>query len=318
MVRFLSLAWLLWLGLSTAAWSQPCSGPVRLVAGLSPGGGMDAVARMLAQQAAMRLKQPVVVENRLGAGGNLAAEFVARAPRDGCTIIIRGNEHNVNAVIYSRPGYEPRDFAPILRVVAGPAVIVAASNQPFKTLGAMVDYARAHPGKLAYGTGGIGTANHVFAEVLAKAARISLLHIPYKGAAPAMADTVGGVLPLSFGSVAAALPYIQSGRLTPLAVTGPARWPTLPDVPTLAEAGYPAATMVYWMGLLAPAGTQPAAIGRLGDAFRAALQDPALKERLLAMGYQAEGGSPQDFEQFLRQDERLSRKLMQDLQLKVD
>lgn len=300
------------------AFAQDCAGPVKLVAGLAAGGGMDGVARMMAQGVTARFNRPMIVENKVGASGNIAAEVVARSPRDGCTIIIRGNEHNVNPLIYSRAGYEPADFAPIVRLVSGPGVLVASANAPFKNIAGMIDYAKAHPGKLSYGSSGIGSANHVFAEMFLLAAKLDVVHVPYKGASLAMADTIAGTVPLSLGSIASALPYIQSGKVIPLAVTGPQRWPTLPNVPTLAEAGHPEATMVYYMGLLAPAGTPPAAIDKLNQQFRAVLDEPAVKEKLQTFGYDAVGGTPQDFDAFLQEDLRMSRKLMQELKIKVE
>ena len=300
------------------ALGQECSGPLKLVVGLAAGGGMDVVARLLANSVTTRFSHTIVVENKTGASGNIAAEYVARAPRDGCTIIIRANEHNVNPLIYTRAGYEPGDFAPIVLLVRGPSVLVANPNQPFKTLSAMMEYARSNPGKLSYGSSGIGGGNHLFAETFLKAARLDILHVPYKGAALAMQDTISGNVPLSMGSVASALPYIESGKVIPLAVTGPKRWPTLPNVPSVAETGFANATTMAWMGLFAPAGTSKAAIDKLNQEFRAALEEAAIKEKLLTLGYEVAGGSPQEFDTFLQDDLRAMRKVVQELNIKVE
>lgn len=317
MIRVFLLACLLLLCRSPA-WAQECSGPMRLLVGLAAGGGFDAVARILAQRVTERFGHPIVVLNKAGASGNIAAAYVAKAPHDGCTIIIRGNEHNVNPLIYTRAGYEPKDFVSIVRVLRGPGLLVASASQPFKTLREMVEYAKANPGKLSYGSSGVGAPNHVFVEMFLRSASINLVHVPYKGAAPAMADTVGGVVQLSLSSVVAAQPFISSGKVIPLAITGPKRWPTLPTVPTLSEAGYPDATMEYWMGLFAPAGTPMPVIEKLNQEFRAVLNDESVKEWMLAQGYDPVGGSVQDFDKFLEKDRRVSGTLMRELKVRVD
>jgi tripartite-type tricarboxylate transporter receptor subunit TctC len=301
-----------------SAWAQQCSSPIRMIVGLSAGGGLDAVARMLAQRFAERFGETMIVENKVGATGNIAAQFVAKAPHDGCTLIIRGNEHNVNPLIYSSAGYEAKDFDPVIRVLRGPAVLLAGTNQPFKTLADMVRYAKANPGKLSYGTSGIGSANHVAMELFVQAAKIDVVHVPYKGAAPALADTAGGTVPLSMGSIAAAQAFITSGKLIALAVTGPHRWPTLPDVPTLVDAGYPSAVMENWNGIFTPAGTPLPIREKLNREFRLILEEPAIRERLLVQGFEPVGGNIDDLRRFMQEDERASRELMQALKLKVD
>ena len=301
-----------------SAWAQQCSGPIRMIVGLSAGGGLDAVARMLAQRFTEKFGETMIVENKVGATGNIAAQFVAKAPHDGCTLIIRGNEHNVNPLIYSSAGYEGKDFDPVIRVLRGPAVLLASTNQPFKTLADMVRYAKANPGKLSYGTSGIGSANHVAMELFVQAAKIDVVHVPYKGAAPALADTAGGTIPLSMGSIAAAHAFITSGKVIALAVTGPKRWPTLPDVPTLVEAGYPSAVMENWNGIFTPAGTPLPLREKLNREFRQILEEPAIGERLLIQGFEPVGGNIEDLSRFMQEDERVSRKLMQALKLKVD
>ena len=317
MIRTLAIAFalLLW---HVPASAQDCPQPLKLVVGLAAGGGMDVVARLLANSVTSRFNRTIVVENKTGASGNIAAEFVARAPRDGCTIIIRANEHNVNPLIYTRAGYEPGDFAPVVLLVRGPGVIVASPNQPFKTLAAMMEYARANPGKLSYGSSGIGGGNHIAAESFFRAAKLEIVHVPYKGAALAMQDTIGGNVPLSVGSIASAIPYIESGKVIPLAVLGPKRWPTLPNVPSISEAGYADATTVYWMGLLAPTGTPKAAIDKLNQEFRAVIEEAPIKEKLLSLGYETAGGPPQDFDLLLNDDLRAMRKLVRELNIKVE
>jgi tripartite-type tricarboxylate transporter receptor subunit TctC len=316
-VRMVPLMSLLAFGVSSAI-AQECSGPIKMVVGLAAGGGLDIIARLFAQRIAARFNQPMIVENKVGAAANIAAEYVARAPADGCTLTIRDNSHNVNPLIYTRAGYETKDFAPVVELTTGSGVIVVGATQPFNTLAGMVEYAKANPGKLSYGSSGIGSGNHLFAEIFLRAAKIDVVHVPYKGAALAMADTAGGQVQLSLGSIASAQPYIDSGKVIAVAVTGPKRWPTLPNVPSFSEAGYPDATMVYWNGILAPTGTPPAVINKLNQEFRAVLEEAPVKERLLALGYEPAGGSPEDFARFLEQDERTIRKLVQELKLKVE
>ena len=301
-----------------AALAQECPGTQRLVVGLATGGGMDALARQLAQRVGVRFGRTIVVENRSGASGNIAAEFVARAHHDGCTLIIRGNEHNVNPLIYARAGYEPKDFVPVVRAISGPAVIFAATNQPFKTLSGLVEFARANPGKLSYGSSGVGGANHVVTEMFLKSAQIDVTHVPYKGGGPAVTDAAAGHIALVVTSYSSAEAFVIAGKLIPLAVTGPSRWKSLPDIPTVAESGFPEATYSYWMGIFAPTGTPLAVREKLNEEFRAVLDEAPVRDRLLQQGFLTAGGSVSDFESFLREDERISRRLMQHLRLKVE
>lgn len=300
--------------------AQDCApNPLRLVLGLSAGGGMDVLARMLSERMATRYGQTVLVENKVGASGNIAAEFVARAPRDGCTLLFTANHHNVNPMLYAKAGYDPQnDFVPVIRAVEGASVLVANPDRPFKNLKQLVDYARAQPGKLSYASSGIGLPNHVAMEMFIRAARIDVVHVPYKGAAPAITDVIGGVVPLAMASTAAAQPYIASGKLVPLAVSGRSRWPTLPDVPTMAEAGYPEATNIIWLGILAPAGTPPAFRAKLNTQLNSILQEKAVRDRLFAQGFEPANEGVAEFETFLQEDLRVSRKIMQDLKLKVE
>lgn len=303
--------------LPAAASAQDCTAQ-RIVVISAPGGGGDTVARLFAQRLTARFGRTVIVENRAGAGGNVASEHVARAPKDGCTLLLTGNNHNLNPLIYARAGYETRDFAPVHRGLSGPALMVAATNQPFKTLAELIAHAKANPGKLAYGTSGIGSPNHIAMEMFLRAAGLSMTHAPYKGAAPAMADTVAGVLPVSVGSVASSAPFVTSSRVVPLAVTGPRRWPTLPNVPTLAESGYPEAVLVYWTGFLAPAGTPAPVLEKLNREIGQILEEPEVREALLRYGYQPEPSTVQETARFLADDEATSRRLVQQLRLKAD
>lgn len=297
--------------------AQDCKGPQRIIFGFAAGGGGDALTRAVAERLATRTGRTVIVENRVGASGNIGSAYVAKAAPDGCTLLLTGNHHNLNTMIFSKAGYEAADFAPVIHVASSPSVLVASPSAP-ATLQGLIAKARANPGKMSYGTSGIGSPNHIAMELLLKEAGIHMVHIPYRGAAPALADTVGDVLPLTVGSAAATAPFIASGRLKPVAVTSALRWPTLPNVPTVAEAGYPSAVNVTWNAILAPAAMPLALREKLNAELRAVLQEPAVREKLAGLGFEAVGGSVADLELFLKQDEHVSRALAQSLRLKVD
>ncbi|MCC2676732.1 MAG: Uncharacterized protein K0R58_3679 [Ramlibacter sp.] len=307
------------LAVAAPAAAQECPGPIRIVVGLSPGGGLDALARMVAQRWTEKSGKTVIVENRAGAGGNIAASYVAKAQADGCTILTTGNNHTINPAIYAKAGYELKDFASIIRAVEGTAVLTVHPSQPFKDLASLVEYAKANPKKLSYSSSGVGFPNHVAMELFLKAARIDIVHVPYKGSAPALADAVAGVVPVAISSGASALTHIQSGRLRALAVSAPVRWPTMPGVPSMAEAGYREAGSVTWLGFFAPAATPAPVVAKLNQDFRAIFEEGPIRDKLRLQGYETiSATSQQDFDTFLREEERVTRKLVQDLQLKVE
>jgi tripartite-type tricarboxylate transporter receptor subunit TctC len=298
--------------------AQECAGTTKIVVGQAAGGGADTVARLLAQRLQDRLGRTVIVENRSGAGNNIAAEYVARAPKDGCTLLLRGSDHVVNTMIYDRPGYQLKDFTPIGRLVYGPLVIVANARQSLQTIAAIVADAKKNPGKLSYASTSAGSGAHVPMEMFLHVAGIKVVHVPYKGAAPAMTDVAGGSVPIGIGSVTSALPLIQAGKLIPLVVLGHDRWAALPEVPTLAEAGYAAANMPAWLGLFAPSGTPAAAVDRLNNEVQAVLADPAVRDRLVVQGWAAAPSGTRDFVSLLQEEERSHRSLMTALKLKVE
>ncbi len=317
MMRIAVVACALLMG-SLPAQSQECAGPLRLIVGLSAGGGIDALARLLGQRLTTKFGRTVVVENMAGAGGNIAASYVAKAAPDGCTLLATGNNHTVNPMIYPKAGYGLKDFTPVIRAVDGTSVLVVHAQQPFRTVDELVQYARANPDKLSYSSSGIGLPNHVAMELFLKAAKIDVVHVPYKGSAPALNDTVAGVVPVSITSSAAALPFIKSGKIRALVISAHKRWPTLPDTPTVTEAGYPDASNVTWIGILAPAGTPAAARIKLNQEFRSVLEETEIRDRLRLQSYETVGGSIEDFDSFLHKDEQATRKLMSELKLKVE
>lgn len=277
--------------------------PIRLVLVVAAGGSADSVGRIVADRLAPALGQPVLVENRGGAGGNIASQLVAKAAPDGYTLLLTANNHNVNPRIYKDAGYDPRrDFVPVVQLSEGPSVLVTQPTSPFATLAQVVEAARAQPRKIAYGSAGFGQPVHIATELFMAAARIQLVHVPYKGAGPALQDALGGQVPLVMSSLAGAMPHILAGKLRALAINGDARWAALPEVPTMAELGYPAATHWLWLGIVAPANTPAAIVDRFNREVDLVLRDAVIRDRLLALGTAPIGGTPAAFAKKLEAD----------------
>lgn len=277
--------------------------PIRLVLVVAAGGSADSVGRIVADRLAPSMSQPVLVENRGGAGGNIASQLVAKAPADGYTLLLTANNHNVNPRIYKDAGYDPRrDFVPVVQLSEGPSVLVTQPGSAYKSLAHVVDAAKAQPRQITYGSAGFGQPVHIAMELFMAAARIQLVHVPYKGAGPALQDALGGQIPLVMSSLAGAMPHIVAGKLRALAINGDARWPGLGEVPTMAELGYPAATHWLWLGIVAPAETPPAIVERFNRAVNSVLAEPAVRERILALGTSPIGGTPAAFAKKLQAD----------------
>jgi len=294
--------------------------PVRIVTGYAAGGGADIIARLLAEQLGPKLGQSVIVENRTGAGTNIASQFVARAAPDGYTLLFTSNNHNLNAMIYANPGYDPvKDLIPVIQISEGPSLLAAHAGTPFRSLRDVIEAARARPRAFSYGSSGVGTPVHMAMELLKLAANVDIVHIPYKGAGQSVIDAVGGHIPLVIGSIAAMKQHIDADKLRPLAVSTSKRSFSLPDVPTMVEAGYADVVHLIWLGIVAPAGTPPDIISRLYREFAGALQLPNVRERLDKIGLPAaESASPRDFEAMLRADYATSQKIVNHLKLKAD
>jgi tripartite-type tricarboxylate transporter receptor subunit TctC len=295
------------------------SKPIRFIVIVAPGGGLDATARHLAMRLSTRLGQQVIVENRVGAGGNIAAQYVAKAPPDGYTLLLTSNGHTLNPLIYSTAGYDwQKDFVPVMEITEGPVVIVTQPDSPFKTLKDVIVAARARPGALSYAHGGLGLPPHIAMEMLNQAANVEIVNIAYKGAGPAVTDTLGGHVPLAILSLAGATPHIEAGRLRALASSGATRWPTLPNVPTLAELGYPEVVYLNWQGIFAPAGTPPEIVARLQKEISAVLAEPEVKEFLIGIGAAPVDSNPTTFDAMLKADYLANQKIVNKLKLKVD
>ena len=286
---------------------------------MAPGGGLDATARHLATRLSTKLGQQVIVENKVGAGGNIATQYVAKSPPDGYTLLLTSNGHTLNPLIYSTPGYDwQKDFVPVMEITEGPVVIVTQPDSPYKTLKDVIDAARATPRALSYAHGGLGLPPHIAMEMLNQAAHVDIVNIAYKGAGPAVTDTLGGHVPLAILSLAGATPFIESGRLRPLASSGATRWPTLPHVPTIAELGYPEVVYLNWQGIFAPAGTPPEIVARLQKEVSAVLAEPGVKEFLIGIGAAPVDSNPAAFDRMLKADYLANQKIVDKLKLKVD
>ena len=252
-----------------------------------PAGGItDQLGRLVAVKMGDRLGRPIVVENRAGAGGNLAAESVARAAPDGYTLLMgtQGTQAT-NQYLYKSLNFDPdRDFVPVHALISIPNILVVNASRPYRTVKEMTDYARANPGKLLVASAGNGTGTHLSAELFQAVAGVKFVHVPYRGSAPAINDLLGGQVDMAFDYPITTLGHIEAGKLRPLAVLGPTRLPSLPQVPTIAEAGYPAAESTSWIGLFFPARTPSAPVDRWKSELDQVLRDPAVVEALARMG----------------------------------
>ena len=278
--------------------------PVRLVVGFPAGGGVDVIARQLAQELARPLGQSVVVDNRPGAAGNIAAELTAKSPPDGHTLMI-GNVGTltINPSLYHKLPFDSlRDFAPVSLVATVMLVVVVHPSLPVKNLRELVTLARGRPGQLNFGSAGSGGITHLAAELLKAQNGIALVHVPYKGSAPAFTDLVGGHLQVMIDSIPVPLPLVQAKRLRALAVTATRRSPALPEVPTTAEAGLPQFVASGWQGIVAPAGTPAAIVARLNGDIGRVLNQPEFRDKLILQGSDPAPGTPEQFGAFIRSE----------------
>ncbi|MFT4192617.1 MAG: tripartite tricarboxylate transporter substrate binding protein [Comamonas sp.] len=287
------------------AWAQDYpSKPITLIVPFSAGGTTDILARVMGQYLGAELGQPVVVDNRAGAGGNIGAQAAARAPADGYTLFMGTvGTHAINASLYGKLPYDPvKDFAPLSRVAMVPNLLVAHPQQPFKTVPQLIAYAQAHPGAVTFGSSGNGSSIHLSGELFKSLAKVEMQHVPYRGSAPAVADLLGNQIAVMFDNMPSVLPHVRAGKLVPLAVTSATRSPELPDVPTIAEAGVPGYEATSWFGLYTTAGTPPAIVARLNAAIVKGLADPAVVKKFAEQGAVAHPESPEQFAVFMRSE----------------
>jgi len=299
-------------------WAQYPAKPVRLVVGFAPGGGTDIVARLMAHKLTERWGQPVVVENKLGASGNIAADQVAKSAPDGYTLLMAFSSHASNAALSRLPFDINKDFSDISLVASGPAVILANPQLPAKTLRELIAYARAHPNEIKYGSSGVGTPVHLAGELMSQLTGIQMVHVPYKGIALAMTAILGGDIQITFATPISAAVHLKSGRLRALAVAGATRYPTMPDVPTAAEAGLPDYEIDFWYALVGPAGMPPALIDRIQRDVAAIVTAPEMKASLLDQGCIAIGSKPDVLDQLIRKEYARWQRVVQAGNVKVD
>ncbi len=296
------------------------SKPIRFVVPFPPGGGTDLSSRAVTQRIAKNAGWTFVVENKPGSGGNIGADFAAKSPPDGYTFVM-GQTSNlaINPALYAKPPFDPiRDFAPVSLVSTVPLVIVGTAKKPWRTLGDVVAAAKQGADRVSYASPGNGTVAHLAGELLARSAGVKLLHVPYKGASPALTDLVGGQVDLYISTPGPAAGHVKSGAIHALAVTSPKRVAAMPQVPSVAEAGLAGAVVINWYGVLAPAGTPAPAIERMNAEIQKALQAPEVREALAGEGGEVLGGTPAQFAEFLRAERDKWARVVKESGAKVD
>jgi tripartite-type tricarboxylate transporter receptor subunit TctC len=291
---------------------------VRIIVGFAAGGSNDILARLIGQWLSERLGQQFVIENRPGAGSNIATETVVRAPPDGYTLLLVGSPNAINATLYDNLNFNfIRDIAPVASLIRGALVMVVHPSVPAKTPPEFIAYAKANPGKLSYGSGGIGGITHITPELFKMMAGVNMVHVPYRGVAPALTDLLGGQVQVLFTNPAQLIPYVRDGKLRALAITTAMRLEALPDIPTLGEfvPGYEASSV---FGLGAPKNTPTEIIDKLNKEINAALADPNFKARLANLDGTALGGSPADFGKLIADETERWGKVVKFANIKLD
>ena len=279
------------------------SRPVHILVPYPAGGGVDIVARSLGDELSKHWGQPVVIENRPGAGGVIASQAVATSPKDGYMLIVVASGHATNPFLYAHLPYDTfKDFTPISLLGSSPNILLVRADSPFKTLADLLADARKKPGSLSYGHAGNGTSTYLAGELLKSLAKVDLTGIPYKGGAPAINDLLGGHLPISFNNAPESLGQITSGTLRALAVTTATRAPFLPNVPTMAEVGVPGYDTAVWWGLLGPSNMPANVTGKIAKDTAEAMKSPVIKDRLIKLGATSIGSSPQEFGRLINSD----------------
>ncbi|MCX7366588.1 MAG: tripartite tricarboxylate transporter substrate binding protein [Alphaproteobacteria bacterium] len=277
--------------------------PITVVVSYSAGGNNDLRARQLAVPVSAELGKPVLTDNRPGASGNIGHAIVARAAPDGYTIGIGAmGPLAVNPALFPNVGFAPKDFVPIVLIERAPLVLVTGVDKPYKSFEDVIAAAKAKPGALTIGNAGSGGAHHLASKAFQQAAGIGMIDVPYKGGGPAATALLAGEIDMMFEQTYAALPSVAAGKTRALAVTSEKRLPSLPDVPTMAELGYPQATVSNWLGLIAPKGTSPAVVRRLNEAYNKALAQPDMRDKIVGPGNEVGGGTPEAFAAFIESE----------------
>ena len=291
------------LCLPFAIYSQPYPGkPIRLIVTYPAGGGADTMARLISPRLGEALGQPVVVENRGGASGTIAADLVAKSAPDGHTLMLDATAFAVNPSLYPKLPYDPdKAFAPVTLLALFPNVVLVHPANPVSSIKDLIAKIKAEPGKIAFASSGNGSAQHLAAELFRQRAGLDMVHVPYKGGGPALIDVMGGQVPLYFGNMASALPHVKNGKLKALAITGSKRSAAAPDLPTVAESGMPGYQVYEWNAIFAPAGTPPAIVNRLQAEIAKVVKIPEVRDRMLALGGEIVASSPADLGAWVRE-----------------
>ncbi len=293
--------------------------PIKFVVAAGPGSSLDTLARVIGDKLKDRLGQPVVVENKPAAGGTVATAEVAKAAPDGSTMLLGFNGPLAFGPLLQKLPYDvQKDLAPVIITTSQPNVLAVNAQLPVKTLGELVAYARANPGKLAYASVGNGSSSHLNMELLKSVAGFDALHVPFNGSPPAVTATVQGETQMIFAVMQPLQPQIQAGKLRAIAVTTAKRFPLLPDLPTIAESGYPGFEALAWNGIMVPAGTPKAVIARLNAEINAILKDPDVVSRMNAQGFALIGGTPEEFGNLIRRETETWAPVIKKVGLKID
>ena len=294
--------------------------PIRIIVPSPTGDGSDLMARAIGDKLGAAWNTPVVVDNRTGAGGRVGAEAAAKSPADGYTLIMgNAGSHGINAALYADLPYDiERDFAPITQVMRSPNVLVVTPTLPAGNVRELIALFKASPGKYSYGSGGNGSSAHLSAELFKSMAGVDVVHVPYKGASPALTDVIAGRVVMFIGNLPPAMPHIKSGNVKALAVTTAQRSPLVPDIPTLAESGLPGFETVAWFGLFAPAGTPKAIVDKLQAEVARIVREPEIRERIVALGGEPVGNKPEEFAAIVKGDVAKWKKVVKDANVRVD
>ncbi|RZT31813.1 tripartite tricarboxylate transporter substrate binding protein [Cupriavidus agavae] len=318
LIRHALAAFAIILATSAAAQAPFPSKPITLVVPFAPGGGNDILARLIAPKMAQQLGQPVVIENKPGAGGNLGTDHVAHAAPDGYTLVIASSQVTMNPYLGMKVPFNiERDFEPVGRIGSVPLVLVSNMAQPYRTLREFVDYTRANPGKVSYSSPGPGTPQHLAGEVFARLNHTELLHVPYRGTGPSISDLMGNQVQVSFATFASAIQYVRTGKLRALGIAGQQRTALMPELPTFAEAGLKGYDAELWYSLLAPAKTPRAVVDRLNAALLAALRSPELAAQFTNQGFEVKGSTPDELRAYIGRELARWQRVISENNIKV-
>ncbi len=303
---------------SAVAQSYP-SKPIRWILGFPPGGSGDVLCRMLGAKLSEALDQPVIVENRSGAAGNIGMELAAKSPPDGHTIaFVYSGTHSINPSLYTKMPFAESDFAPVIWLSSVPLVLVVPASQPVTTLKELIALAKTKPGQLSFGSAGSGAINHLAGELFSAMAGTQLVHVPYRGGGPATAALLGGDITMIFSEPASIVPHIKAGKLRPIAVTSGRRGLLMPELATVAEGGVPDYDVTAWNGVHVPAGTPAEIIKRLNTEFNKIITAPEMRTRMIASGFEPVGGEPERLSELIRTETTKWAKVVKATGMKVD